>query len=247
MPYVEESVMPTNRAGRVMVVDDEPTILRMVQKYLQQAGLEVETCQDGALAVQAVRDFTPDVLVLDLGLPGLDGLEVCRQVRTFSTCHVLMLTARDDEMDKVIGLSVGADDYMTKPFSARELVARVQARLRRMHHLDPAPTGADTGEETVVQVGGLVVDRAGRRVSVDGTPVELTRIEFDLLLALLVRPGQVLSRRQLVQSIWDTEWIGEEHVVDVHVARLRKKLRDRAAAPRFIETVRGIGYRMGAG
>jgi DNA-binding response OmpR family regulator len=237
--------MPTNRAGRVMVVDDEPTILRMVQKYLLKAGLEVEACQDGAVAVQAVRDFAPDVLVLDLGLPGLDGLEVCRQVRTFSTCHVLMLTARDDEMDKVIGLSVGADDYMTKPFSARELVARVQARLRRIHHLDPVPARAS--EDPVVQIGGLVVDRAGRRVSVDGTPVELTRIEFDLLLALLERPGQVLSRRQLVQSVWDTEWIGEEHVVDVHVARLRKKLRDRAAAPRFIETVRGIGYRMGAG
>ncbi|MBB5747979.1 response regulator transcription factor [Micrococcus sp. TA1] len=242
--------MSAGRAGRVLVVEDEPTILRMVQKYLDRAGLEVEVCQDGAAAVQTVRDFAPDVLVLDLGLPGVDGLEVCRQVRTFSTCHVLMLTARDDEMDKVIGLSVGADDYMTKPFSARELVARVQARLRRLHHLDPTPavTGLPDGaENSVVSVGALVVDRPGRRVCVDGAPVEVTKIEFDLLLALLERPGQVLSRRQLVQLIWDTQWIGEEHVVDVHVARLRKKLRDRATAPRFIETVRGIGYRMGQG
>jgi DNA-binding response OmpR family regulator len=239
--------MTGGRAGRVLVVDDEPTLVRMIEKYLLAAGLEVATCQDGAEAVQAVRDFDPDVLVLDLGLPGLDGLEVCRQVRTFSNCHVLMLTARDDEMDKIIGLSVGADDYMTKPFSARELVARVQARLRRLHHLDPASAPPAGPEAAVARVGALLVDRAGRRVCVDGEAVEVTRIEFDLLLALVERPGQVLSRRQLVQSIWDTEWIGEEHVVDVHVARLRKKLRDRAAAPRFIETVRGIGYRMGEG
>ncbi|MCY1159190.1 MAG: response regulator transcription factor [Citricoccus sp.] len=239
--------MTGGRAGRVLVVDDEPTLVRMIEKYLLTAGLEVATCQDGAEAVQAVRDFDPDVLVLDLGLPGLDGLEVCRRVRIFSNCHVLMLTARDDEMDKVVGLSVGADDYMTKPFSARELTARVQARLRRLHHLDPAPAPPAGPEATVIRVGALLVDRAGRRVCVDGAAVEVTRIEFDLLLALVERPGQVLSRRQLVQTIWNTEWIGEEHVVDVHVARLRKKLRDRAGAPRFIETVRGIGYRMGEG
>ncbi|HRO93997.1 response regulator transcription factor [Citricoccus sp.] len=237
--------MSVGRAGRVLVVEDEPTLVRMIERYLDKAGLEVAVCQDGVEAVQAVRDFAPDVLVLDLGLPGLDGLEVCRQVRAFSTCHVLMLTARDDEMDKVVGLSVGADDYMTKPFSARELVARVQARLRRLHHLDPAPAPPASSDTAVVQVGALVVDRPGRRVCVDGEPVEVTRIEFDLLLALLEHPGQVLSRRQLVQLIWNTQWVGEEHVVDVHVARLRKKLRDRAGAPRFIHTVRGIGYRMG--
>jgi DNA-binding response OmpR family regulator len=237
--------MSAGRAGRVLVVEDEPTLVRMIERYLHKAGLEVAVCQDGAEAVQAVRDFAPDVLVLDLGLPGLDGLEVCRRVRTFSTCHVLMLTARDDEMDKVVGLSVGADDYMTKPFSARELVARVQARLRRLHHLDPAPVPPNNADTAVVEVGALMVDRPGRRVCVDGEPVEVTRIEFDLLQALLEHPGQVLSRRQLVQLIWDTEWVGEEHVVDVHVARLRKKLRDRADAPRFIHTVRGIGYRMG--
>jgi DNA-binding response OmpR family regulator len=239
--------MSVGRAGRVLVVEDEPTLVRMIERYLDKAGLEVAVCQDGVEAVQAVRDFAPDVLVLDLGLPGLDGLEVCRQVRTFSACHVLMLTARDDEMDKVVGLSVGADDYMTKPFSARELVARVQARLRRLQHLDPTPVPPNNADTAVVEVGTLLVDRPGRRVCVDGEPVEVTRIEFDLLLALLERPGQVLSRRQLVQLIWDTEWIGEEHVVDVHVARLRKKLRDRAAAPRFIHTVRGVGYRMGEG
>ncbi|NMR32186.1 response regulator transcription factor [Crystallibacter degradans] len=239
--------MSVVRAGRVLVVEDEVTLARVVEKYLRKFGLEVSVCHDGANAVEAVRAFTPDVLVLDLGLPGMDGIEVCRRVRTFSDCHVLMLTARDDEVDKVVGLSVGADDYMTKPFSQRELLARVQARLRRIHQLDSAPRVEPTSGDRTVTIGDLVVDRAARQVHVDGEPVPFTRIEFDLLTALAEHPLQVLSRRQLVDMIWNAHWNGDEHLVDVHIGRIRKKLSDPAAAPRFIHTARGVGYRMGDG
>jgi DNA-binding response OmpR family regulator len=185
--------------------------------------------------------------VLDLGLPGIDGIEVCRQVRTFSDCHVLMLTARDDEVDKIVGLSMGADDYVTKPFSPRELVARVQAMLRRTRagNAEPAATSQHGGQALVI--GDLVVDESSRQVHLGGEPVSLTRIEFDLLLCLAANPQLVLSRRQLVELVWDTRWTGDEHLVDVHIGRIRKKLGDEATNPRFIHTLRGIGYRMGTG
>ena len=153
---------------------------------------------DGTEAVTAVRDFTPDVLVLDLGLPGIDGIEVCRQVRTFSDCYVLMLTARDDEVDKIVGLSVGADDYVTKPFSPRELVARVQAMLRRARTGGAEPTADSQHSQQALVIGELVVEEDSRQVHLAGEPVALTRIEFDLLLCLAARPQLVLSRRQLV-------------------------------------------------
>ncbi|MEX5265236.1 response regulator transcription factor [Kocuria sp. CPCC 205231] len=228
--------------GRILVVDDEIDLAQLVTDYLRKAGLEVAVRHDGPEAVTAVRDFAPDVLVLDLGLPGIDGIEVCRQLRTFSDCHVLMLTARDDEVDKIVGLSVGADDYVTKPFSPRELVARVQAMLRRAR-TRPAPTPAPAGEELVI--GDLVVDKAARQVRLGGEPVALTRIEFDLLLCLTAHPQLVLSRRQLVEMVWDTVWTGDEHLVDVHIGRIRKKLGDEATSPRFIHTIRGVGYRIG--
>ena len=192
-----------------------------------------------------MRDFAPDVLVLDLGLPGIDGIEVCRQVRTFSDCHVLMLTARDDEIDKIVGLSVGADDYVTKPFSPRELVARVQAMLRRAR-TRPAPVPSEPAGQGLV-IGDLVVDEAARQVHLGGAPVALTRIEFDLLAALAAHPQLVLSRRQLVEMVWDTHWTGDAHLVDVHIGRIRKKLGDEVTSPRFIHTIRGVGYRMGTG
>ena len=202
---------------------------------------------DGTEAVTAVRDFTPDVLVLDLGLPGIDGIEVCRQVRTFSDCYVLMLTARDDEVDKIVGLSVGADDYVTKPFSPRELVARVQAMLRRARTGGAEPTADSQHSQQALVIGELVVEEDSRQVHLAGEPVALTRIEFDLLLCLAARPQLVLSRRQLVEMVWDTHWTGDEHLVDVHIGRIRKKLGDEATNPRFIHTIRGIGYRMGSG
>jgi DNA-binding response OmpR family regulator len=181
--------------------------------------------------------------VLDLGLPGLDGIEVCRQVRTFSDCYVIMLTARTDEVDKLVGLGVGADDYLTKPFSPRELVARVRVMLRR-----PRNTRVEVGQDEPPRTfGPLHIDVTAREVHVEGAPIELTRTEFDLLAALSGRPRMAFSRRQLIDAVWGEGWVGDEHLVDVHIGHLRRKLGDDPVAPRFIRTVRGIGYRMGEG
>ncbi|HEX6055376.1 MAG TPA: response regulator transcription factor [Intrasporangium sp.] len=233
---------------RVLVVDDERPLAQMVGSYLIRAGYRVSEAYTGPDAVSLARELDPDVIVLDLGLPGLDGIEVCRQVRTFSDCYVLMLTARGDEVDRIVGLTVGADDYITKPFSARELVARVQAVLRRPRRGGRATGGVDGPAEEPPRVfGELSVDPAGRSVSVGGQPAALTRTEFDLLDVLSARPRYAFSRRQLIDEVWDIAWVGDEHIVDVHVGHIRRKLGDDPAAPRYIETVRGIGYRMGRG
>jgi DNA-binding response OmpR family regulator len=230
---------------RVLVVDDEQSLAKVVASYLQRDGHEVVCVFDGPAAVAAARAQPPDVVVLDLGLPGLDGIEVCRQLRTFTDCYVVMLTARTDEVDKLIGLGVGADDYLTKPFSPRELVARVRVMLRR-----PRTTGAGataTAEEPPRTFGPLAIDVTAREVAVDGRPVEVTRTEFDLLAALSARPRMAFSRRQLIDAVWGDGWVGDEHLVDVHIGHLRRKLGDDPATPRFIRTVRGVGYRMGEG
>ena len=234
----------SDAASTVLVVEDERDLARMVQAYLERAGHTVGLAHNGPDAVAVARELEPDVIILDLGLPGIDGIEVCRRVRTFSDCYILMLTARDDEVDKLVGLSVGADDYITKPFSPRELVARVQAVLRR-----PRLTAgrAPAEEEAPRAFGDLRIDVAGRRVDVGGEPVALTRTEFDLLAVLSSRPQLAYSRRRLIDDVWDTAWVGDEHVVDVHVAHLRRKLGDNPEQPRYIDTVRGVGYRMGAG
>jgi DNA-binding response OmpR family regulator len=203
----------------------------------------VECAFDGPTAVAAARERRPDVVVLDLGLPGLDGIEVCRQLRTFTDCYIIMLTARADEVDKLIGLGVGADDYVTKPFSPRELVARVRVMMRRPR-TDVNPAGQ---QEPARTFGSLSIDVSAREVSVDGGVVELTRTEFDLLAALSARPRMAFGRRQLIEAVWGTDWIGDEHLVDVHIGHLRRKLADDPAEPRFIRTVRGVGYRMGEG
>ncbi len=230
-------------APRILVVDDEPVLAGTVATYLTRAGMTVTTEADGLAAVEAARNLRPDVIVLDLGLPGLDGIEVCRQIRTFSDCYILMLTARADEVDMLIGLSVGADDYMTKPFSVRELVARVQVLLRR-----PRTGRVDVAvEEPTRRFGALSIDPASRTVSVGGDPVELTRTEFDVLDALSARPRLAFSRRRLVDEVWGEDWVGDEHLVDVHVGHVRRKLGDDPASPRYILTVRGVGYRMGSG
>jgi DNA-binding response OmpR family regulator len=224
---------------RVLVVDDEEPLAALVAEYLARAGFETTVCSDGLEAIRTARVVSPDVVVLDLGLPGLDGVEVCRQLRTFTDCYVVMLTARSDEVDKLIGLSVGADDYVTKPFSPRELVARVHALLRR-------PRGPRT-ESELLEFGTLRIDVAGREVWLDGEPVELTRTEFDVLATLAGRPKVVFTRRQLVAAVWGDNWVGDEHLVDVHIGHLRQKLADDANEGRFIRTVRGVGYRMGEG
>jgi len=225
---------------RVLVVDDERSLARLVAGYLGRDGYQVECAFDGPQALAAAQARRPDVVVLDLMLPGLDGIEVCRRLRTFSDCYVIMLTARTEEADKLVGLGVGADDYVTKPFSPRELVARVKAMLRRPRAETPA-------DEAPRRFGPLVISPAGREATIDGAPVELTRTEFDLLAALSARPKLAFSRTQLIHAVWGEDWVGDEHLVDVHIGHLRRKLGDDAAAPRFIRTVRGIGYRMGEG
>jgi DNA-binding response OmpR family regulator len=236
----------TPREARVLVVDDERDIAQMVSAYISSAGYAVSEAYTGTDAVALARKLDPDVIVLDLGLPGLDGVEVCRRVRTFSDCYILMLTARGDEMSRVVGLSVGADDYITKPFSARELLARVQAVLRR-----PWRRGEETRQRVVEEAprvfGGLTIDSARREVTLAGGAVSLTRTEFEILDALSARPKFAFSRRQLIDEVWDTGWVGDDHIVDVHIGHIRRKLGDDANSAKYIETVRGIGYRMGRG
>jgi DNA-binding response OmpR family regulator len=227
----------------VLVVDDEEPLARLVGSYLERGGFEVTLAFDGQGGIDQARSVDPDVVVLDLGLPGVGGLEVCRVVRTFSDCYVIMLTARSDEVDKLVGLSVGADDYMTKPFSPRELVARVDVMLRRPRVQRERSSSAGPP----LQFGALSIDREAREVLLDDAPVELTRTEFDLLAALASRPRTAFGRRQLIDVVWGPAWVGDEHLVDVHIGHLRRKLGDGAGDPRYILTVRGIGYRMGPG
>lgn len=254
MAVTPSSAEPTpspDRAGaalhsgiRALVVEDDAHMAVLVGSYLEREGFEVTLSHDGLDAVRRAREVDPDVVVLDLGLPGQDGVEVCRQLRTFSDAYVVMLTARADEVDTLVGLSVGADDYMTKPFSPRELVARLRAMLRR-----PRPIGATPALDRARSrsFGPLTVDPVGRDVWLDGEPVSLTRTEFDVLAVLSARPRMAFSRRQLVDAVWGEAWVGDEHLVDVHIGHLRRKLKDDAAEPRFIRTVRGVGYRMGTG
>ena len=225
---------------RVLVVDDERALVGVITSYLEREGFEVLQAYDGRTAVTMTRDENPGLILLDLMLPGIDGFEVCRQIRHFTDAYVVMLTARDEEVDKVVGLSVGADDYLVKPFSPRELIARIRAMLRR-----PRPSQQPAPES--VTLGDLVVDLEARTVLLAGEPIELTRTEFDLLAAMLLRPRAALPRRQLIDEVWGTDWYGDEHVVDVHVGHLRRKLGDDAAEPRYIRTVRGVGYGLGAG
>jgi len=224
-----------------LVIEDEPDIAEVVADYLQRSGFVVTIAHDGQEGIAAARTVSPAVVILDLGLPSIDGVEVCRQLRTFTDAYIVMVTARADEVDTIIGLAVGADDYLTKPFRPRELMARIDAMLRR-----PRPTSAvDTAHPRTL--GELTLDPQGREVRVEDTLVELTRTEFDILEALSARPGIVLSRRQLLEIVRDGPWVGNEHLVDVHIGHLRRKLGDDAAHPRYIATIRGVGYRMGTG
>ncbi len=224
-----------DRPARVLVVDDEPPIRAVVRGFLEKDGLEVSEAGDGPSAVEAARSIGPDVIVLDVMLPGFDGLEVLRRVRGFSDPMVVLLTARTEELDRIVGLRIGADDYVTKPFSAAELAARVGALLRRRR---PA-TGPAAGVPD-----GLLVDATRHLVAVDGARVELTATEFAVLAALVRDPGVVLSRQQLLDAAWGDDWAGGERTLEVHVANLRRKLGDDSAQPRFVETVRGVGYRL---
>jgi DNA-binding response OmpR family regulator len=225
---------------RVLVVDDEAPIRSVVRGFLEREGMQIAEASDGPAAVDEARAFAPDLVVLDIMLPGFDGLEVLRRIRSFSDPYVLMLTARADEVDRIVGLTVGADDYLTKPFSPRELAARVQALLRRRRG------ATSTAGDDVLRTGDLVVDRRRREVTVAGRQVELTTLEFAILETLGRDPGVVLSRQQLLDTVWGIDFVGDDHVLEVHVGNLRRKLGDEPAVPRYVETVRGVGYRLRA-
>lgn len=246
MDLISEASSVPDLGYRALVVDDEAALADVVATYLQREHFDVTVCHNGTEALAQAREVDPDVVVLDLGLPGIDGYEVCRQLRTFSDAYVVMLTARDAEIDTIVGLTVGADDYMTKPFSPRELVARIRAMLRRPRTPAPAMTPGDQIPPTR-QFGLLAIDIASRQVFLDRNPISLTRTEFDILATLSSRPGVVWSRRQLIDAVWGEPWVGNDHLVDVHVGHLRRKLGDDPSDPRFVFTIRGVGYRMGVG
>ncbi len=223
-------------SAKILVVDDEPSILNLVKAYLEKEGYQVYTASDGPSGLKAARAYRPDLIVLDIMLPGMDGLEVLSHLRRDSDAYVILLTAKTEETDRVIGLTVGADDYVTKPFSPRELVARVKAALRRLG------TGSRQAAPAALVFRGLRIDGAARRVWVDDREISLTPREFDLLLTLAEHRGMVLSREQLLEKVWGGEYFGEIRVVDVHIGHLRQKL----APHEWIVTVRGVGYRFEA-
>lgn len=232
---------------RALVVDDEVALTEVVGSYLKRELFEVHVAHDGHTALEVAREVDPDVVILDIGLPGVDGIEVCRQLRVFSDAYVVMLTARDTEVDTIVGLSVGADDYITKPFSPREVVARVRAMLRRPRRV-PAANVEPAHEASPPRVfGALRINVDSREVHLNEAPVMLTRTEFDVLATLSSRPGMVFSRKQLLDYVWGDSWVGNDNIVDVHVGHLRQKLGDNPSQPKYVTTVRGVGYRMGAG
>jgi DNA-binding response OmpR family regulator len=231
-------------AQSVLVVEDTDEIRELVTTVLRRAGFDVREAASGAACLEEVRRDAPDLIVLDLGLPDADGTEVCRQIRAETQCYVLMLTARAEEVDLLIGLAVGADGYMAKPFSPRELVARVQAMLRFPRTAPPAAEPAAAVEESVRRLAELEVDEESREVRVDGAVVDLTRTEFDLLAALASRPGRVLQRETLLREVWQTDWEGNLRLVEAHMSNLRRKLVAAGLSSPEIRTVRGVGYRL---
>jgi two-component system alkaline phosphatase synthesis response regulator PhoP len=220
-------------AAKILIIDDEPSILNLVSAYLRPEGFEVYTASDGPSGLKAARAYKPDLIVLDLMLPGMDGLEVLNRLRRESNVYVILLTARTEETDKIVGLSIGADDYVTKPFSPRELVARIKAALRRMQLI------SQEEHEGILNFRHVQIDLDARRVFVEGNEVELTATEFELLKALAQNAGRVMTRERLLEKIWETDYYGDARVIDVHVGHIRQKL----GRPEWIATVRGVGYR----
>lgn len=231
---MDESANPR----RVLVVDDEPQILKVMQAYLEQAGYQVTVAADGPAGLAAFRMARPDLVILDLNLPVMDGLEVCRAIRRESAAPVLMLTARVEEADRLAGLELGADDYVIKPFSPREVVARVRAILRRTEH-----SGAPPEQPEVLQAGELTIDLPGRSVTRAGRPVELTPTEFDILAALAGQPRRVFTRSQIADTLQGGAFEGYERTIDVHIKNLRNKLEATPRRPHYIHTVFGVGYK----
>ena len=223
---------------RVMVVEDEKNLASLLRKYLEREGFEVHEAPDGHTAIEVARRVEPDVVLLDWMLPGLDGMEVLRELRRFSGAYVVMLTARTEEVDRIVGLSTGADDYLTKPFSPGELIARIRAMLRR-----PRGDAREADEAVPLDFQELTIDPGRREVRVREEEASLTAIEFDLLAILASRPGLVFSRDRLLERVWGEDYFGSDHVVDVHIANLRKKIEADPSNPFYVQTVRGVGYR----
>jgi DNA-binding response OmpR family regulator len=235
-----------------VVIEDDPDVRALLVELLQQSGFAVTDCSAGADGLRAVREGDPDLVTLDLNLPDLDGIEVCRRLRESSEAYVIMLTARPDEIDRLVGLETGADDYLTKPFSPRELRARVAAMMRRPRRRNatataPAAAAAAQEQGEIMRLGDLEVDLEGRLAHLSGSELPLTRIEFDLLATLLSGPRRVWPRETLLRTVWGTEWAGDGHLVEVHMGNLRRKLGDDPRNGRYIRTVRGVGYRLGTG
>lgn len=221
---------------KVLLIEDEMQIIRLVRAYLEQAGFQVSVARDGEEGLRRARQEQPDLVILDLMLPKMDGFDVCRAIRKSSNVPIIMLTARAEETDKLVGLELGADDYVTKPFSPRELVARVRAVLRR------TSAAAETPE--LVRMGGLEIDPATHTATVDGVPVELTPTEFNLLLTLARHPGRIYTRAQLLEAVLGDAYEGYERTIDAHVKNLRRKIEPDPRRPRYIHTVYGVGYKL---
>jgi DNA-binding response OmpR family regulator len=224
--------------GRILIVDDEPGIPDVVSYALKNEGYEADTVESGEKALDALGRDSYDLLILDLMMPGTSGLEVCRKLRKDNRIPILMLTAKDAELDRVLGLEIGADDYVTKPFSVPELVSRVRAMLRRRDF------DREEGEGIVRSVGGVRVDLARHQVTVDGEPVQLTPSEFKLCALLAQEPERVFTRRQIMEYLWDSPYVGDQHACEVHVSNLRRKLEHDPSKPQRILTVRGVGYKL---
>jgi DNA-binding response OmpR family regulator len=225
--------------GEVLIVDDEPGIIRLISMYLEREGFQTASARSGEEALDIVAKSSPALVILDIMLPDIDGWEVCRELRRTSDVPIIMLTAREGDEDKIVGLEIGADDYVTKPFVPRELVARVKAILRRARAA-PAPDGADG----VLDFGELTIDTAKREVRLGDELITLRAKEYDLLVELARRPGVVFTREKLLQDVWGYDFYGDSGTIDVHVRRLRSKLNDDSSNPRFIETVWGVGYKL---
>ncbi len=231
--------MTDQPTGKILIADDEPSVRDSVGYALDQEGFDVTGAVDGTDAEQKLEgDFDYDLLILDIMMPGKSGLDICREVRGRSAVTIIIITAKDAEVDKVVGLEVGADDYVTKPFSVRELLGRVRAQLRR-RELD-RPVG---GGDSRIRSGPVSIDLARHVVTVDGSPISLTRSEFQLLRMLASRPGEVFSRAQIMEELWQTEFEGDERACDVHISNLRHKVEQDPQRPKLILTVRGIGYK----
>ncbi|OUC05634.1 hypothetical protein RY27_26035 [Litorilinea aerophila] len=229
----------------ILVVDDDELIVDALTYQLKRAGYQVLTAYDGEAALQAARTGHPDLILLDVMMPKMQGWEVCRAIRATSTVPILMITARGQEADRVLGLELGADDYIVKPFSFGELLARIHANLRRVAYDRQGVMPSGAGEATPqIALGGLVIDRERRTVTRQGKPIALSKREFDLLLALVDAQGAVVPRGDLLDQVWGKEWIGDPRTLDVHIRWLREKLEDDPGAPRLILTIRGVGYRL---